>query len=93
MSALVAQDGRHEVDAVFVLRDAESADQLVMGLETDGAHAVCDLQMRTNVPGLFVAGDIAGKPYQYIKAAGQGNVAALSAVEWLAGQARQAQQS
>ena len=92
VSALVAQDGRHEVDAVFVLRDAVSADQLVMGLETDGAHAVCDLQMRTNVPGLFVAGDIAGKPYQYIKAAGQGNVAALSAVEWLAGQARQAQQ-
>ena len=26
---------------------------------------------------------IAGKPYQYIKAAGQGNVAALSAVEYL----------
>ena len=27
--------------------------------------------------------DIMGKPYQYVKAAGQGNVAALSAVNWL----------
>ena len=33
--------------------------------------------------GCFACGDIAGKPYQYIKAAGQGNVAALSAVEYL----------
>ncbi len=81
---LVGRTASYEVDAVFVLRDAVSADQLVMGLETDGAHVVCDLQMRTNIDGLFVAGDIAGKPYQYIKAAGQGNVAALSAVEWLA---------
>ena len=28
-------------------------------------------------------GDITGTPYQYIKAAGQGNVAALSAVNYL----------
>ena len=83
---LLTQDGSHEVSAVFVLRDAVAADQLVGGLATDGPHAVCDLQMATNIPGLFVAGDIAGKPYQYIKAAGQGNVAALSAVEWLARQ-------
>jgi len=32
---------------------------------------------------LFAAGDIAGQPYQYIKSAGQGNVAALSAVSYL----------
>lgn len=37
--------------------------------------------METNIPGLFACGDITGTPYQYIKAAGQGNVAALSA--WL----------
>ena len=80
---LLTQDGSREVSAVFILRDAVAADQLVSGLATDGPHVVCDLQMATNIPGLFVAGDIAGKPYQYIKAAGQGNVAALSAVEWL----------
>ena len=39
--------------------------------------------METNIPGLFACGDITGTPYQYIKAAGQGNVAALSAVSYL----------
>ena len=43
-----------------------------------------NLNMETNIPGCFACGDLAGKPYQYIKAAGQGNVAALSAVEYLA---------
>ena len=53
------------------------------GLETEGNAVKVDLQMRTNLPGLFAAGDIAGQPYQYIKAAGQGNVAALSAVSYI----------
>ena len=39
--------------------------------------------MATNLPGMFAAGDITGAPYQYIKAAGEGNVAALSAVAWI----------
>ena len=52
----------------------------------EGNHVSVDLQMRTNLPGLFACGDITGTPYQYIKAAGQGNVAALSAVSFLAAQ-------
>jgi thioredoxin reductase (NADPH) len=47
--------------------------------------------MATNLPGLFAAGDIAGQPYQYIKSAGQGNVAALSAVNYLAARKRSQQ--
>ena len=76
----------HPADGVFVLRDAVAPDKLVPGLATEGAHVVVDAQMRTNLPGCFACGDLAGKPYQYIKAAGQGNIAALSAVEWLAEQ-------
>ena len=57
--------------------------QLVPGLKTEKNHAAVNLQMETNVAGLFACGDIAGTPYQYIKAAGQGNVAALSAVSYL----------
>ena len=53
------------------------------GLETEGPHVAANRKMETNIPGIFVCGDIAGLPYQYIKAAGQGNVAALSAVEYL----------
>ena len=58
--------------------------QLVPGLAADGGHVAVDAQMRTNLPGCFACGDAAGLPYQYVKAAGQGNVAALSAVEYLA---------
>ena len=76
----------HPVDGVFVLRDAVAPDKLVPGLATDGPHVAVDAQMRTNLPGCFACGDLAGKPSQYIKAAGQGNIAALSAVEWLAEQ-------
>ena len=76
----------HPVDGVFVLRDAVAPDKLVPGLATDGPHVAVDAQMCTNLPGCFACGDLAGKPYQYIKAAGQGNIAALSAVEWLAEQ-------
>lgn len=52
-----------------------------------------NLQMETNIPGCFACGDVAGKPYQYVKAAGQGNVAALSAVNWLTRQRLEKQQS
>ena len=81
--SLKTDQGEHEVSCVFVLRDAVMPDKLVPGVETDGAHIRVNLQMETNLPGLFACGDIAGKPYQYIKAAGQGNVAALSAVHYL----------
>ena len=40
--------------------------------------------MATNLPGGFAAGDCTGRPYQYVKAAGEGNVAAHSIVEYLA---------
>lgn len=75
----------HEIDtaAVFILRDSVSPGQLVPGLELDKNHVAADIHMKTNLPGCFVAGDIAGTPYQYIKAAGQGNIAALSAVGYI----------
>ncbi len=81
---LKTDQNEYSVDCVFVLRDAQFPGQLVPGLETEGNAVKTDLQMTTNLPGLFVAGDIAGQPYQYIKSAGQGNIAALSAVNYLA---------
>lgn len=80
---LCTDAGTHSVDGIFILRDAVAPEQLVPGLKTENGHVLVDLSMKTNIPGLFACGDITGKPYQYIKAAGQGNVAALSAVEYL----------
>lgn len=70
-------------EGIFILRDSVSPGQLVPGLEMDGPHVKTDRSMKTNLPGLFACGDIAGLPYQYIKSAGEGNIAALSAVSYL----------
>ena len=82
-SGVRTAEGFYEANGVFVLRESVAPDRLAPGLAMDGIHVAVDLQMRTNLPGLFACGDIAGKPYQYVKAAGQGNVAALSAVAYL----------
>ena len=74
----------YPVDGVFVLRESILPEHLLKGLQLEGNRVVVNLNMETNIPGCFACGDLAGKPYQYIKAAGQGNVAALSAVEYLA---------
>ena len=83
VTSLVTDKTSHDISCVFILRDAVMPDKLVPGVATDGPHIIVDLSMKTNIQGLFACGDIAGKPYQYVKAAGQGNVAALSAVNYL----------
>jgi thioredoxin reductase (NADPH) len=76
-------EGEYSADGVFVLREAVAPAQLVPGLETDGAHVKVNRRMETNLPGVFACGDLTGTPYQYIKAAGEGNVAAISAAAYI----------
>ena len=80
---VVTSENEYVTDGVFILRDAIAPDQLLPGLETEGAHVKVNRQLETNIGGVFACGDITGTPYQYIKAAGEGNVAALSAVSYL----------
>ena len=81
--AVKTADGEYAADGVFVLREAVAPSQLVPGLETDGAHVKVNRRMETNLPGLFACGDLTGTPYQYVKAAGEGNVAAISAAAYI----------
>ncbi len=83
IDSVVTEHGEYKVDGVFILRDAISPDVLVPGLKIENNHVDVNLQMETNLPGCFACGDVAGPPYQYVKSAGQGNVAALSAVNYL----------
>lgn len=80
---LKLKNGELETDGIFVLKDSISPGQLVPGLEIEEGHIKVDREMRTNIEGCFAAGDAVGKPYQYIKSAGEGNIAALSAVKYL----------
>ena len=72
------------VDGVFCLRDSVSLTTLLPNLTIEKGCIIVDRAMATNLPGCFAAGDCTGRPYQYAKAIGEGNVAAHSVLEYLA---------
>mgnify|MGYP002627770820 FL=1 len=68
---------------VFILRPAVAPTDLLPTLATANGAIQVDRSMATNLPGVFAAGDCTGAPYQIAKAAGEGQVAALSACAYL----------
>ncbi len=66
-------------DGVFIFREAMAMGALMPEVEMDGAFIRVDRHMRTNVPGVYAAGDCTGTPFQVAKAVGEGCVAALDA--------------
>lgn len=80
---IILKNTELKTDGVFFLRDNIAPDQLVPGIEIEDKHIKVNRAMETNLPGCYAAGDITGKPFQYLKAMGEGQVAALSAVSYL----------
>lgn len=83
VEALRLPDRELPVDGVFLLRESIAPASLVPGLLVEGGYIAVDSDMATNLPGCFAAGDCTGKPHQLMRAAGQGQTAALSAVAYL----------
>ena len=77
------KDSIIESDGIFMLKASISPAVLVPGLEAVEGHIVVDRNMKTNLNGVFACGDCTGRPYQYAKAVGEGNVAAHSVVNYL----------
>lgn len=80
---LVAGATEYRVDCVFIIKESIAVSTLVPGLEGGKAGITVTHGGATNIPGVFAAGDCTGKPYQLAKAVGEGNVAALSACEYI----------
>lgn len=76
-------DAELPIDGVFMLRDSLSPAVLVGGLQMQDGHVVVGRDMATNLKGCYAAGDCTGRPYQYAKAVGEGNVAAHAVSEYL----------
>jgi thioredoxin reductase (NADPH) len=78
---------RLHVKGVFIELGAKGAVELASGLgvtmdaETF-QYIATDKNQRTNIPGVFAAGDICGLPWQLAKAVGQGCVAGLEAAAY-----------
>nr|WP_312291744.1 NAD(P)/FAD-dependent oxidoreductase [Clostridium chromiireducens] len=83
VSKLKLNNSEIDTDGIFILRDSISPGQLVPGIILADNHIEVDRMMKTNIPGCFAAGDVVGKPYQYIKSAGEGNIAGLSAASYV----------
>lgn len=82
---VASKDGEKTIqaDCFFILRSSIAPSMLLQGLAMDGNHIAVNRKLETNIPGCFAAGDITGTPYQYVKSAGEGNVAALSAAAYI----------
>jgi thioredoxin reductase (NADPH) len=84
---LSGEPSRLAVDGIFIFIGQTPNGHLLRGLvEMDeGGHAIVDLEMRTNAPGLFVAGDLrTHAARQLVSAAGDGATAAIAAERYLA---------
>lgn len=85
---LVTGETREQpVGGVFVFIGQAPNNGLLTGLVAldSGGHAIVDLEMKTSVPGLFVAGDLRTKAArQLISACGDGATAAIAAEHYLA---------
>ncbi|HBR29961.1 MAG TPA: thioredoxin reductase [Firmicutes bacterium] len=84
LTAVETSAGQYEVEGVFVERASLPLDRLMPGLSLENGFIKVDRQQQTDVPGIFAAGDCTGKPWQIANAVGEGLVAALSAVDYLA---------
>ena len=83
---LIFKSGREiAADGFFIIKDSSKAERLVPGVKMEDNHILTDKDMSTSIKGLFAAGDITGKPYQIMKAVGEGQVAALNVCGFLDG--------
>ncbi|WP_311375843.1 NAD(P)/FAD-dependent oxidoreductase [Anaerococcus lactolyticus] len=81
---LIFKSGKKIIaDGFFIEKDSSKPERLVPGIKMEGNHIQVARDLSTSIKGLFAAGDITGKPYQIMKAVGEGQVAALSAASYL----------
>jgi thioredoxin reductase (NADPH) len=81
VTGVAVGDQTFPLDGLFILRDAMALNTLLPGLAYDGPFIRVNRQMRTNLSGVFAAGDCTGQPLQVAKAVGEGCVAGLGASE------------
>ncbi|RIK45009.1 MAG: thioredoxin-disulfide reductase [Chloroflexi bacterium] len=85
-NTVTGETGFLETDGVFIFVGHLPNNQLLKGkfeLDADG-HLITDRFMRTNIPGIFAAGEIMDKVYKQVATSvGQGCAAAMQATKFL----------
>lgn len=83
VTALRVNDTEIPTQCVFLLRSAMPPTDLLPDLDLEEGYITVDRQMRTNLPGIFAAGDCTGLPLQLSKAVGEGLVAGQATAEYV----------
>lgn len=81
--SVVADGETIKCAGVFILRQAVAPHLLLSNLKIEDGHICAGSSGETNIPGVYAAGDCTGMPYQIAKAVGQGQVAAMAALEYI----------
>ena len=84
---MLEDDRQLEVEGVFIELGAKGAMELATALgvmlDTETfTHIATDKKQKTNLEGIYAAGDIAGQPYQMAKAVGEGCIAGWEAANF-----------
>jgi thioredoxin reductase (NADPH) len=77
-----------DVDAVFIAVGYKPMSEIAkeMGVKLDGdGYIIVDREQKTNIEGVFAAGDITGGVFQIAKAVGEGATAAVNAYLYIRG--------
>ncbi len=89
VTATIEADGKSQtvtvdrvISAVGITGNIENIGLEAVGIKTDRGHIVTDAYNRTNVPGIYAIGDVAGAPWLAHKASHEG----IICVEKIAGQ-------
>ncbi len=78
----VTVDGTEKtVSGVFILRPSLAPTSVFPELEMENGYIKTDRAMKTNLPGLYAAGDCIGRPLQVAKAVGEGMIAGQNAAD------------
>ncbi len=88
VDGLILEDEENlDVEGIFIELGAKGAIELAtnLGVQLDQetfTHIDTDKKQKTNIAGIFAAGDISGQPYQMAKAVGEGCVAGWEAANY-----------
>lgn len=87
MGLLLEDDSTLTVEGVFIELGAKNAVELAttidVQLDTETfSYIATDKKQKTNIPGIYAAGDVAGPPHQMAKAVGEGCVAGWEAANF-----------
>jgi len=84
LEKIVDKDGNsYEYDGVFMALGTASASSFAkeLGVQTEGKFIKIDREGKTNIPGVYAAGDCTGSYPQVSKSVGEGTVAAMSIIK------------